>query len=58
MLRGKYPHPQKGNFSYPQIPLKSRKKAYDKIRILSYKNTVFIRFYLCFLKKERPQDFL
>ena len=50
MLRGKHPHPVLGQNPHPLFPLKSRKKTYDKIRILFYKNTVFSRFLLCFFK--------
>ena len=57
MLRGKPFHPQKGNFPHPLFPLKSRKKWYDKIRILFYDFTVLLRFYLCFLKKQKTPRF-
>ena len=52
MLRGKHPHPVLGQNPHPLFPLKARKKGYDKIRILFYKNLIFIRFYLCFLKNK------
>ena len=57
MLRGKPFHPLKGNFPYPLIRLKSKEKVYDKIQILFYDFTVLLRFYLCFLKKQKTPRF-
>lgn len=53
MLRGKHPHPVLGQNPYPLIRLYSRKKGYDKIQILFYKNSRFSKVLPMFSKKAK-----
>ena len=48
----------KRQFRTSSFPFKFKEKIYDKIRILFYKNLIFLRFLLCFSKIKRPQDFI
>ncbi len=48
----------KRQFRTSSFPFKFKEKIYDKIRILLYKNLIFLRFLLCFSKIKRPQDFI
>ena len=58
MLRGEPSHPQKGNFAYPLSLLNSRKKYMIKFRFYYILTTISSRFFLCFSKIKRPQDFI